>query len=448
MPRDLLAPQSSAPATNGPRDLLEGIQPQKMGGILPISTTPDGGWQFDSNAGVVGAVKRAFTLPGDVYTGKVQMNDPTTGRTSDEAIQRSMEMGSVFTPINPAVRAGDMAIPGMAQAPQRPAKIAVPTADELRNAASKGYNTARDMGVRYKSSAVADIAGQARMQLEQDGILAELAPKTFKIIDKLTNPPANSSAPLEGVLAARRALKNARMDFTNPTEKLAAERAIRVLDDFIGSADEAAVLAGPAAEAAKLVKDSAGNHAAAKRSDLIAGKLDRGDRQAAVANSGLNMDNAIRQRANDILNSEKLQKGFSKFEIEMIRRVAEGDKTRNTVRFVGNLLGGGGGLQASVSGAIGATIGSFIGGPAGAAIGATGVPAAGLAMKGVGGGMSRRAMQGVDLATRMRSPLYQDMLLNAPLEPVSTMTPSMLMRGGAVAAPSTLELLLGKQDRR
>jgi hypothetical protein len=442
MPRDLLAPQQS----KTPRDLLE-VKQRQMGAILPVSRGEDG-LQFDSNAGILGSIKRAFMLPGDVYTGKVQMNDPATGRTSDEAISRSMEMGAVFSPVNPAVRAGDLPIPGMGRAEMRPANAVPPTADQLREAASRGYNTAREMGVRYKSPAVANLAQSVRSELEADGILAELAPKTFKILDKLSTPPAGSDAPLTGVLAARRALKNARMDFTNPTEKLAAERIIRSLDDFIGSPDDAAVLAGPAAEAGKLVKDSAGNYAAAKRSDMLTGKLDKADRQAAVANSGLNMDNTIRQRANDILNSEKLQKGFSKLEIEMIRRVAEGDRTRNTVRFVSNLLGGGGGLGASLTSAGGATLGTIIGGPGGAAVGALGLPAAGLGLKVAGGRMSRGAMNAVDLATRTRSPLYQQMLLDAPLEPVGIGAQSALMRGAAVTSPSLLEMLMGRQGRR
>lgn len=448
MPRDLLAPQDPPLAGYvGPRDLLE-VKQRKMGAILPVSRGEDG-VRFDSDAGILGSIKRAFMLPGDVYTGKVQMNDPQTGRTSDEAIKRSLEMGATFSPVNPAVRAGDLPIPGMGRAEMRPQNITPPTADQLRQAASSGYKTAREMGVRYKAPAVADMAQSVRMELEADGILEQLAPKTFKILDMLSNPPAGAEAPLTGVLAARRALKNARMDFTNPTEKLAAERIIKSLDDFIGAADDAAVVAGPAAEAGKLVKDAAGNYSAAKRSDFLSGKLDKAERQTAVANSGLNLDNTIRQRANDILNNEKLQKGFSKLEIEMIRRVAEGDKTRNTIRFVSNLLGGGGGLGMGLSGGAGAAIGTaLIGGSGGAAIGGFALPAAGLGLKVAGGRMSRGAMNAADLATRSRSPLYQQMLLDAPLEPVGLGAQTALMRGTTLASPALLELLMGRQDRR
>jgi hypothetical protein len=48
----------------------------------------------------------AVTLPGDVYAGKV---DPL----SKEAIERSADLAMVAGPINPAVRSGDLAIPGV-----------------------------------------------------------------------------------------------------------------------------------------------------------------------------------------------------------------------------------------------------------------------------------------------------------------------------------------------
>ena len=413
--------------------------PGRSGSILPISSTPDGSWQFDSNAGLVGVVKRALTLPGDVYSGKVQMTDPETGRTSDEAIRRSVEMAGVVTPVSPSLRAGE----GVAGAInlRKPTSVTPPSAEALRSAGADGYNAARNMGVRYNSRAVADHAATIRQGLEQDGILAELAPKTFKIIDKLSDPPAGSEAPLTGLIAARRALKQARKDFLNPTEKLAAERVVKQLDEFIKRPGEKGVVAGPAAQAGKILDDANGNYAASKRSDFLSGKVDQADRQAAVANSGLNIENTIRQRANDVLNSEKLQKGFTKGELAAIRKVAEGNVGRNTLRYVGNLLGGGGGLGAMLTGAItGGAMGSAT--PSLIGAGAMGV---GLGAKVAGGKIAKNAMRNVDLTTRMRSPLYQQMLLNAPMEPMPTGLPSAAVRGGLASSPSALDMLFQRE---
>jgi hypothetical protein len=389
--------------------------PQKSGSILPISSTPDGGWQFDSNAGVVGAIKRGITLPGDVYTGKVQMNDPETGRTSNEVISRAGEMAATVTPVSPAMRAGERAVAGAANSLRRP-KIEPPSAEALKKAAGEGYDAARSMGVRYKSDAVSGLSGSIKTELEQDGILAELAPKTFKILDALGSPPADSDAPLEGLLAARRALKNARLDFNNPTEKLAAERIIRRLDEFLAAPPEEAVLAGPAAAVGKTIGDANANYAASKRSELLTGKLDQADRQAARSNSGLNTDNAVRQRADSVLNSPKQKTGLSAEEQAALEGVVKGGPGRNAARYTGNLLGGGGGLGAIVTGGmLGGGGGAALGSPSlGAAVG-VGAAVTGSASKQIANALARKSMQNVDKMTRRRSPLYQQMLEDAPM---------------------------------
>lgn len=397
--------------------------PRQMGSFLPISRGPDG-VSFDSNAGIVGMIKRVMTQPDmsafenrryDAMTdaGDVFQNGQLVGNTEmsrNQLPSRMMEAASLVSPLNPALRAGDRVIPGMARRSMEQVPVKPPSADALRQAGSRGFNEVRDMGVDFKSQAVKQMAEKSRLALEQDGILAELAPKTFKILDKLASPPDKSVAPLSGVIAARRALKNARLDFTNPTEKLAADRLIAQLDDFIGKPNPKAVLAGPAPAAGKRFQEANANYAAAKRSDRITGKLADADRQAAVANSGQNIENAIRQRANDILKSDKLKAGFSKEELKALEDVAVGNATRNTIRFVGNLLGGGGGLGMGVTGSIGAAGGAALGGPYGAAIGASAVPALGMGLKRLGGRMTRNAMSGVDELARMRSPLYQEML--------------------------------------
>jgi hypothetical protein len=63
--------------------------PVERGGFLPLSRYSDGSVYFDSDAGIVGAVKSAFTLPHDVATGQV---DPG----SDEAVARSFGMAGLM----------------------------------------------------------------------------------------------------------------------------------------------------------------------------------------------------------------------------------------------------------------------------------------------------------------------------------------------------------------
>lgn len=430
---DPIVPKAATSAGGSmPWDADAIVQPAKPPGqrwsasILPLSESPRGGVQFDSNAGLLGSFKRAVTLPGDVYAGKV---DPF----SPEGIGRAGELAGFFSPMNPAVRSGGYAVPGVRQGMQ-PAKVEPPTAEALKAAASKGYNDVRDMGVQYSADSVVNHVGGLRAKLEQDGFLGELAPKTFAILNKFTNPPEGSVVTSAGLEAARRAARNAAKDFANPTEQAAAQRLIQGLDEFVGRADPNSVVAGPAAAAADALAAARGNYAAAARSDKLSGVEQRAELNAAKANSGFNVDNAVRQRADAIISKPKEAAGFNPDEIEALKAIVKGNGMRNTMRMLGNLAGGGGGMGAVVSGAAGGAAGGMLGGPAGAVVGAA-VPLAGMAAKTAGGRMALSELGRLDAMTRERSPLYVDMLGKAPQVMDWRYTPAM---GGVRSSLATL----------
>lgn len=76
------------------RSKAESLRPHEYS-ILPISEDERGRPRFDANAGILGSIKRAFTLPGEVVTGKI---DPT----SDEGIARAFEMAALTSGKSPA----------------------------------------------------------------------------------------------------------------------------------------------------------------------------------------------------------------------------------------------------------------------------------------------------------------------------------------------------------
>jgi hypothetical protein len=413
--------RQAEPEVQGP-PIPEGYkEPKKYSGsVLPFSIGQDGRAQFDSNAGILGSVKRAFTLPGEVHKGKI---DPM----SEEGIGRATEMAAVASPLSPGVRASRDVFTG----PLRKEEVKPPTAPALKEAADTAYDSVRQMGVDYKSNAVSETALGIQAALEKDGILANLAPKTHAIVGQLQRPPEGSVAPLAGLEAARRALGHAARDFQNPTEQLAARRAVDALDDFIarGATPDGtgAVVAGPAAEAARTIADARGNYAAAKRSDKLTGAEERAELNAAVANSGQNLDNSVRQRVRDIIANPKQAAGYSEAELAALNEIARGTPTRNAVRFAGNLMGGGGGLGAVVSGAVGGMAGGTLGGPYGAAVG-IGIPAAGYGAKKVANALTQRSLKHADELVRTRSPLYEQLMRDAPMVPVGAERRAALVR--------------------
>lgn len=392
--------------------------PVWSGSILPFSKDAKGQVSFDTNAGIIGAAKRAFNLPGEVMRGEV---DPK----SDQGIARAMEMATVVSPVNPAVRAGSLAVPGPVQAAAQ--KVKPPTAEALHQAADAGYDAARNMAVDYSASSVKTMADGVRRQLESDGILGELAPKTFSLLQKLTSPPEGGIAPLTGIEAARRAFGHAAKDFSNPTEQLAARRAIDGIDEFVARSDPASVVAGPASAAASLFEKSRANFAAAKRSDRITGAEEAAELGAKANNSGANVGNSIRQRAKGILLDPKKRAGFNDEEIAALESVVRGTATQNVLRRVGNLFGGGGGLGQFITAAGAGAAGGAAGGGWGAAAGMA-LPLVGMGARGASNAMTRRALQRTDDLVRSRSPLHSENVGNALYMPKSQTRENALLR--------------------
>lgn len=87
-------PAQAAPAASAPAQ-----SHAYSGAILPFSRDEQGNVQFDSNAGIVGAAKRAFMLPGEVMAGNV-------APSSDEAIERAAEFAGIFGPVSAAAGTG------------------------------------------------------------------------------------------------------------------------------------------------------------------------------------------------------------------------------------------------------------------------------------------------------------------------------------------------------
>ena len=91
-----------------------------------------------------------------------------------------------------------------------------------------------------------------------------------------------------------------------------------------------------------------------------------------------------------------------------------GTATANTVRTVGNLLGGGGGWGQAQMTAIGGGLG-LLGGGGGASVGlgAAAVFLAGTGMRSIYNAMTKRQIKRLDAMVRSRSPLYEKMKAEA-----------------------------------
>ena len=110
--------------------------PKWSGAVLPISEDSAGKRHLDFNAGITGAIKNFLTLPGDVYAGRKNLNDPAT---MDEAIGMGVNIalgGAGRMPAG-AARLGQRfaaepgAPPGSTGAPPVSTKVSPPAAEAV-----------------------------------------------------------------------------------------------------------------------------------------------------------------------------------------------------------------------------------------------------------------------------------------------------------------------------
>ena len=411
-----MGPMVNKPA---PADLPK--QPYK-GAVLPFSSDPQGNVSFDSDAGILGPIKRAIMAPGEAMQGKF---DPM----SREGIGRALEMASVISPVSAAMQAGEKAIPGVATAYAK-SSPKVPTAPELKAAANLAYDKVRNSGVEYAGQSVQQMVRGLKDTLTQKAAIAENYPKTYRLLDQLDNAPRGSSVQLKFLDELRKELGRV----AGGEESFAAKQAIRHIDDFIDAADPASLMVRAASgeralpspgavgaqdaaqTAAQTIRDARGNAAAGFRSNAVSGIEDAAQLRAAAANSGKNLGNTLRQKLASLLLDEDAIRGFSPQEIEAATKIVTGSPAANITRDVGNLLGGGGGLAQTLVASIGAGAGGTAGGPVGAMIGAAAPAAIGRGARGVSNALTKSEVTALGELMRQRSPLYQDMLKNAPME--------------------------------
>lgn len=420
------------------------------GQILPFSKDAQGNVSFDIHAG----------LPGMIARGAEMLRQGAPDARSDQGIAALTDAAMVASPVSAASRGGL----GWAGAPiSRRTTAVTPTATELKATGGFGFDMARQMDVRYVPKSVQNMAMKLQSQLFKDGFRARdgSAPTTFAEIQGIlrSNDPG-AFVSIDDLHSVRQALQGIPRTPDRAKDREAANRVIQAIDEFITSPNPADIVAGPVAggtspsgtlapfskstagaaqanayskavEAGKTWKESLGNYAAGKRSQRLTGLEDDAELQAIATNSGLNIDNKIRQLSALIVRRPDLRAGFSEEEIANLRNVAgEGAKARNALRYAANLLGGGGGLGALITGGVST---GLTGMTAPAVVGAAAI-GVGLGAKVAANKITKSALGSVDDAVRQRSPLYEQRLATSPT--TGPYNPAARSAGGRFAAGS------------
>lgn len=311
------------------------------------------------------------------------------------------------------VSAIDIANTALMALPAGKGPVVAPTAEMLHGAGGAGYKVSRMSPVSLSGSKVDSFISGLKAGLKREGFYphGSSAQGTHAILDDIK--PGGTFMPggdmtVADYIAARQALQKQAQTFSAPKDQRAATVAIERLDNLFDKTAHENFVGGTPAEIDAIrstIKDARANFAAGYRSDLLTAKQHKAELQTAAANSGRNLDNKLRQATAGILTSPKSAQGFNPAETAAMEKIVEGVPGANATRFVGNLLGGGGGLGAVVTGGLaGAGAGAMTANPLAIPLGVA-APATGVALKAAENALTRNAMTKLANATRLRSPL-------------------------------------------
>ena len=409
----------SAQAPTQPQEAPQAPQENYTGAILPFSRD-ETGTHFDSDAGLLGILKSAATLPGDVYTGKT---DPS----SDEAIIRSLEMAGIATPMGPASR---LAQPRGTLKFDRQVKPQTPSAEALKTAAKGQYDDLTKSGLEYSLSSVDDLSRSIQDDLAREGLGDVGSPQTYATLRALQKAPEGAQSVPFGTGLHPAIKQLGRVKSIDSPDPVSAKIARNRIMEFLEDGGDAGIVSGPSGAGTKL-KTANKNYAGAKRSEMLQGLDYASTLRAKAANSGGNKANKTRGRLASLLSnkgSARDRSGFSPEEIAQMEGIVEGSVGANTARAVGNRLGGGGGLGSNVASMMGVGVGGAAGGIPGAVAGGLATGAAGSLARRLSERLTQKAFNQVDDATRKRTPLYDELLKAAPTEQLEIETQEAILK--------------------
>lgn len=266
-------------------------------------------------------------------------------------------------------------IANMAAARNAAAASPMQNAAQLGKTATDVYQSPGLNGMVFKDAAVDNLQDTMRKALGNR--TPALANGTHAIIDNLDNPANGQASTWADIHGTRTLLGQQAGKFADPIDQGAAVAAKKALDGWLQKMPQSYLQAGDTSEIKNFFTANT-NYQVMSALNMLSGKEYAADLGAAAANSGMNFENAMRQRIKGILLSPTMRSQFENLPngdqvISAMEDVVRGGKAENLLRGLSNVLGGGGGLHAGLA------IGAAAFGHPGAAL----APAAGWALKGI-----------------------------------------------------------------
>lgn len=224
--------------------------------------------------------------------------------------------------------------------------------DEIKEAKNLAYETADQLGIRYKPDAFNGMVRDLTKSMQEMNLSPMRHPKAASMVADIQSLK-DSTPTLTQLDQLRQVVARDVAGSTDPAERHFGQAIIERIDDFIDNADAVSVSAGDPALGAATIKEARKLNTRMRKLEKIQNLDYAADLSAASSGSGGNIDNAMRQRIKSLLLNEKKIRGFTPDERALMETIVRGSKGQNALRLAGKFSPTSGGLSAMLG--VGAT---------------------------------------------------------------------------------------------
>lgn len=220
------------------------------------------------------------------------------------------------------------------------------TTAALRDQSNASYAASRAGNLVVSQPAMTNIVSGLESTAKAEYLNPIRHPKSAAALEDLKAEAAKGPSTLDNIDAMRQKILGDVASSSDAGERRMGRLMMRRLDEQIEGLKPADVVSGDPAQAVADLQQGRAAWAKMRKSQMIEYAMDKAQRQAAKAGSGGNINNAIKQQFDAILNSPNKLRGFTADEQTAMRKIVDSGTVQDALRLVGKLSPGGNGLSA------------------------------------------------------------------------------------------------------
>ncbi len=318
---------------------------------------------------------------------------------------------------------------GLAAAEAKSMKLAsrLPTMDDIKKSAQAAYKAVENARLIASQDSLNGLVSATRAGLDQQLITDTVAPRTFAGLKQLEA----SGGDIAGIMSVRQSL--GKINPSAGTDYEAAQHVRDAIDHYIETLPPSEVVSGDPKFTQAMLEHARSSWRAYAKLDQVQTAMEIGSHTAAVAGTGANTQNAMRQRIRQILDSEKNSRGFSPETRKQMEDIVMGTWLQNSARKLGKFAPSGPVSGLTTMGA--ALAGDLSGGAGVATAAAAGVAIPATIAKYLGTYLTKRAIRELEDTIRAESPIGKPIAAqNARQQPnFAAVIPSAALRSALAA---------------